>query len=302
MGLLRVVSAAALLAGCQFSPTQLVAAEPLLACDFLAQLGSLPAPAAVAELNSESVDRDPFLTPDGLTIYFSSNREGGSGAEDIWTATRPDRDSPFSTPVPLAQGNTGNRDLRFSLTGDGRIAFLSSDRPGGAGGGVDIFTAARATTDDPFGSFEPVPRVSTENDDHDPVISSDGLRLYWSAPGGQGGQDILVAERPTLDADFGAPETLVSVSSSNGDFDPSPIDDERILVFARDGELMIATRPDRASDFSAPEPIADINTSDREGDPFSSADGCELFFFSNRPGGSGNADLFVVRIEPQQSQ
>ena len=30
---------------------------------------------------------DPYLTPDGCTLYFSSDRAGGDGGQDLWMAT-----------------------------------------------------------------------------------------------------------------------------------------------------------------------------------------------------------------------
>jgi len=34
------------------------------------------------------VDRGPALSFDGKTLYFASNRPGGSGKSDLWMATR----------------------------------------------------------------------------------------------------------------------------------------------------------------------------------------------------------------------
>lgn len=46
-----------------------------------------------------------FITPDGQTMYFSTNRPGGEGELDIWTSTRIDEDS-WERPVNL--GNEVN--------------------------------------------------------------------------------------------------------------------------------------------------------------------------------------------------
>jgi len=47
------------------------------------------APTLVTELNSELDDEPSWLSPDGCTIYFSSNRAGSSGGYDVFVATRP---------------------------------------------------------------------------------------------------------------------------------------------------------------------------------------------------------------------
>jgi Tol biopolymer transport system component len=35
-------------------------------------------------VNSSSRDREPSISADGLTLYFTSNRSGGHGSYDIW--------------------------------------------------------------------------------------------------------------------------------------------------------------------------------------------------------------------------
>ena len=39
-------------------------------------------------VNSSSDDADPALSPDGLSLYFFSNRPGGFGTSDIWVSRR----------------------------------------------------------------------------------------------------------------------------------------------------------------------------------------------------------------------
>src|SRR5713226_7532347 len=35
-------------------------------------------------VNSDSIDQEPRITPDGKTLYFMSRRSGGRGGADIW--------------------------------------------------------------------------------------------------------------------------------------------------------------------------------------------------------------------------
>ena len=39
-------------------------------------------------VNSSSQDFSPDISPDGLSLYFGSDRPGGSGTYDIWVTTR----------------------------------------------------------------------------------------------------------------------------------------------------------------------------------------------------------------------
>lgn len=110
-------------------------------------------PGAGATLNTPAVDGCVSLSRDGLQLYFNSNR---AGSQDIYVATRPDRESGFANPQPLpASINTpasefcptiaqGNR-LYFSRSqgSDPGVLMVSRDRPDGwsdpvaLGGGVN---------------------------------------------------------------------------------------------------------------------------------------------------------------------
>ena len=37
-------------------------------------------------MNSDSIDQEPRITPDGKTLYFMSRRSGSRGSADIWVA------------------------------------------------------------------------------------------------------------------------------------------------------------------------------------------------------------------------
>jgi hypothetical protein len=59
--------------------------------------GSWGPSSAVPDLSSTVNENRPTLRHDGLEISFYSNRTGGSGGIDLWTATRDTVDAPWST-------------------------------------------------------------------------------------------------------------------------------------------------------------------------------------------------------------
>jgi hypothetical protein len=72
---------------------------------------------------------NPFISPDGRTLIFTSlNRPGGAGKGDIWVA-RADKDGQFGTPVNLGPAvNTAEEDYHATVTGDGRaLMFVRRD-------------------------------------------------------------------------------------------------------------------------------------------------------------------------------
>src|SRR6478736_4212174 len=51
-----------------------------------------------AVVNSSVTDSGPALSPDGLSLFFYSNRTGGLGANDIWVTRRPTVNDPCGPP------------------------------------------------------------------------------------------------------------------------------------------------------------------------------------------------------------
>lgn len=71
----------------------------------------------------------PYLAPDGVTLYFSSNRPGGLGYNDIWMTRRLDNSwQKWSEPVNLGSPiNTDDMDSFFTLDAGGEYAYMSTD-------------------------------------------------------------------------------------------------------------------------------------------------------------------------------
>ena len=74
----------------------------------------------------------PYLAADGETLYFSSNRPGGLGDNDIWMSKRLDKTwQKWSDPVNLgAPINTTDWDAFFTMDAGGEYAYMSSSQGG----------------------------------------------------------------------------------------------------------------------------------------------------------------------------
>ena len=272
-------------------------------CNLQAGDWSFTTPAPVTELNTEYSERDPVLSTDGLTIYINSSRPGGAGSADLWTATRADRDAPFSTPVNAAAFNSDRSESRITFTVDELQVFISTSREGGPGE-TDIWGARRAQVGDAFGALAPLDNINSEVSDHDPFVSVNGLRLYFATygfTGSLGGQDVVVAARASTDEVFGAPIAIAEVNSAQGDADPALTFDERIMLFASrrhsddtESDIYYATRAQIGDLFSTPQPLPVLNSDGNDGDPFITGDGCEIFFYTNR---DGNGDVWRARYQ-----
>ena len=224
-------------------------------------------------------ERDPFVTDDEKTIYWSTNR--ATASTDIWMATRANKTDPFSGVMAAIEFNSIANETKLSITSNGLTAVVGSDRLGTLGS-VDVWESTRASTSEFFPAMTraKVMMVETVGADHDPTISANGLHLYL-APDLPAPQQIAMASRANPSGDFGTAMPLPELRSGTGDADPSPTPDERIIVFAsnRDGgNIWYATRAGSTGTFDAPQVVPDVNTAFFEGDPHMSADGCRLYF------------------------
>jgi hypothetical protein len=131
-----------------------------------------------APINSAFSEVHTALSPDGLSLYFISNRPGGAGGNDIWVAQRDCASCEWDAPENVTAVNTAFAEGGVSLSPDGRLMFFHSDRPGGHGS-LDIYVSRRANPNDDFGWGPPEnlgPPVNTANGELGPeyVRKADG--------------------------------------------------------------------------------------------------------------------------------
>ena len=90
--------------------------------------GSFAPATAVAELNTAMHDFMPNVRKDGLEIVFNSNRTGGIGGQDVYSASRASTSDPWSAPVNLGPlVNTPGNETRSSLSWDGSRLHFGRD-------------------------------------------------------------------------------------------------------------------------------------------------------------------------------
>lgn len=107
-----------------------------------------PAVAVVSLNDAAANDIQPNVRRDGLEVVFSSNRAGGAGGQDIWSATRESIRDEWSAPVNLGPSvNTPLGESRPSLSWDGQQLLFGRAGPPGTGeggtGASDIYVTTR---------------------------------------------------------------------------------------------------------------------------------------------------------------
>ena len=107
-------------------------------------------------VNTAFSDQHPALSPDGLSLYITSNRPGGYGSTDLWVCHRATKDSPWGPAKSLgATINAGGRDFSPAFSPDGHW-MIYARAPGGDENGDDLYITHRADKHDDFGWETPV--------------------------------------------------------------------------------------------------------------------------------------------------
>ncbi len=203
------------------------------------------AEAAVASFSGTYPDIDPWISPDGQSLYFSSIRpvEGETRSDaDLW---RVDREGDgWGEPVHLPAVSTERDELGGSITADG-VLWFASDRPGGVGG-WDLYTAQ--PDGDGFAAPELVDVVNQAIWEFNPAISADGNLLVFTSIGRFGGSGLGDLFFATLtDGEWSDPEPL-SINSPSDEYHASLSPDGATLYFVRrvgDGDLYEVAWPSR---------------------------------------------------------
>jgi len=89
-------------------------------------------------VNTEGDEMSVFIHPDGKTLFFSSNGHKTMGGYDIFmTQMKPD--SSWTEPINLGYPiNTTKDEKTFTMTADGKKAYITSNKDNGLGG-YDIY-------------------------------------------------------------------------------------------------------------------------------------------------------------------
>ena len=192
-------------------------------------------------INSGSNDASPALSSDGHRLYFTSNRLGGFGGNDIYVSRRHNKRDDFGwqpaenlgSGVNTAQDEAGPEYFEDEETGVITLYF-SSNRPGGLGGN-DIYASTLNENDDEDGTFGPavlVTELSSTFDDQGPAIRRDGMEIFFGsnrpgsipAPPGLPSQavDLWVSTRASTSDQWSTPVNLGPVVNSEfGDAGPA---------------------------------------------------------------------------------
>ncbi len=272
-----------------------------------------PSQDGLANVNTTALEGCSMQSPDGLSLYFASNRDGFQGVSrnlDIWVAHRASTADAWGQPENLGDTiNSGaNEFCPTPVRGKG-LYFISARTDGygtGSHGAGDIYFArlnpAHGWTD-PVNLGSGVNSAVTEAGPS--YFEADGHGyLYFSSGGVANTSEIYVSEQAP-DGSFGLRTAVAELNSSAfDDFRPNVRKNGLEVVFDsnRDGfqggsrnlDIWTATRASVADAWSAPTNLgAVVNTAAAELRASFSWDGSTLYFGRN-PGAVGSMDLYFT--------
>ena len=131
--------------------------------------------------------RNPSISKDGKTLYFSSNMPGGMGGEDIWKVSV--NGDEYGTPENLGAKINTEANESFPFITDDNVLFFSSNGKQGFGG-LDVFKIDLSKGTDAVNVGAP---VNTEKDDFAFTYNTAKKVGFFSSNRG-GNDDIYIAD------------------------------------------------------------------------------------------------------------
>jgi Tol biopolymer transport system component len=188
---------------------------------------------AVAPFSGTHRDVDPFVTPDGRRLFFSSDRPRRAGGPRTFATWYVERHAAgWGEPVdPGPPFNSDAGDVFFTMSRDGTAVFTSS-----RGGASRIYSSREVN-----GRWETPAAISlgTTMDGGNPAIAPGGGFLVVVRTVG-GDPDLFVSCRTA--AGWSEPRAL-TVNSAFADFAPSIDADETTLTFTSERPGIVGAQP-----------------------------------------------------------
>jgi Tol biopolymer transport system component len=85
-----------------------------------------PVAVNAVDINTTAIESFPVVSPDELTLYFSSTRVAGKGGADMWVSSRAAKTEPFGPAQPLASLNHAGYDIPSWVSPDGCRLYYES--------------------------------------------------------------------------------------------------------------------------------------------------------------------------------
>jgi Tol biopolymer transport system component len=147
-------------------------------------------------VNTSYTETQPSLSADGKTLYFASDRPGGSGSVDLWVCHQQENGK-WTKPANLGDTvNTSGNEMSPFIHPDGRTLYLASNGHIGLGG-YDLFVS-RLDNNGHWTKPENLGYpINTNKDEFGLIVNPSGSRAYFASDiNPAGGRDIYYFDLP----------------------------------------------------------------------------------------------------------
>lgn len=267
------------------------------------------------QLNTAADEDEPHLATDGLQLFYTATNDKRKA--DLFVSLRKTHSQSWPRGI-LVDGyfaeKADNCDTCLTLEGKyPQFLYFSTnkdpEKKEGKSENFDIYVAVRQDRKAAFTAPTPVHGICTERDERHPWLTADGKQLYFSRKTKEGWR-VFVATR--------------AAKGAGGYVDPKQLDlpvNFHHATLSRDGKTMYLQGPleqngDKtrwgifrstraAESWNKPEAVAGLNHPKAERGDMSPSLGVVLdrngrataellYFTSDRPGGKGGLDLWVI--------
>ncbi|PKP02111.1 MAG: hypothetical protein CVU11_13050 [Bacteroidetes bacterium HGW-Bacteroidetes-6] len=261
--------------------------------------------------NSNYNETSPFLSPDGKTLFISSDRKGSTGGQfmqntfksDVYIMTN--KSGHWSKPKKMAYRiNSNSADNNSTVGENGKYLIFSREDKNNKD--FNIYSSEidgkRFRTPEKFN-----PNINTKSNETHAYISVNGNVMYFASnkPGGYGGTDIYLSEKMP-NGEWGPAYNLgPNVNTIYDDDFPYILDDGVTLFFSSKGhnsmggfDIFVTTLSEEGI-WSDPENIGyPVNTTSDDTGFMMNKDGSTGYYSTAREAQSnasvGNADIYQI--------
>jgi hypothetical protein len=192
------------------------------------------APQPLQELNSDVRETGIALAPDGLSLWFSSDRDGGAGGLDVYLSQRESRQASWGAPQRVRELSTKRDDLVSSIDESGRRLVLA--RRDDDDDDYDVLISLRDGPAAAWQTPKALDEINTDDEESDGFLVGAGLQLIFTRD-----KDLMLARRKTASDTFDSGRPIDTLNSDRDDRDAWADPELRYIVFSsdRDGKYRL---------------------------------------------------------------
>ncbi|MHC4648236.1 MAG: LamG-like jellyroll fold domain-containing protein, partial [Planctomycetota bacterium] len=240
--------------------------------------------APVNEVNTEFTDKHPFLSFDGLTLYFCRIDTDTFYYTRIFEATRSVASGPFTAVSEISELNySGGHVVAPWVSSDNLRMYYYRTEPPSV---WRLKLSQRGSDSGPWPAGANISELNALGNVFDPTLTEDELTIVFALLISDQG-DLYIADRPDTNSPFSNIRSLAEINTTSTETKPYITPDGLALYFHSGrnglGQIFKATRSSREDAFGNLEHLSAFDTALGSSSPAISSDGSEFYLTVKDP-------------------